>query len=270
MPVNQQSHPYGNQFNIYERSWSDDLTAALTVMQGGAGIMAGARLNIPTTGDLLRPVGLDGFLVAGSDVYGPNLSDLTDTAPANVTMRRVLNGVRPFYYAPAANTFQPRETIIGEISTSGAAIKAIGQTMNLGGGLYGLRGIVNLAACDKNADFALANWLRPIIQGADVYGSSMIQLVSATARMVTAAAGGTDVNFRVGTLTNNVLTNPVTVATILAANTATAGFKAVGTPAASWILDPIVAANANLGLAYNVAAGPTSGIAEVILNFRYL
>jgi len=271
MPISLQAHPFGNAFAQYERSWGNDLAAALAVMQGGGpGVMAGARLNIPATGDLLRPVGTDGWLVAGDEVYGPNLSELTDTAPVSVTMRRILNGTRPFYYAPVANTFQPREVILGEISTSATAIKSIGQTLNPGSGLYGLRGVVNLAACDKGADTALANWLRPVILGADVYGASLIQIVSATARILTAAEAGTDVNFRVGTLTNNVLTNPITVATILAANTGTVGAKAVGTPAATWIIDPIVAANANFGLAYNVATGPTAGVAEVVVHFRYL
>jgi hypothetical protein len=270
MPVNPQAHPFGNQFAQYERSWDNDLSAALEVMQGGAGIMSGARLNIPTTGDLLRPVGTDGWLVSGDKIYGPNLSDLTDTAPINVAMRRILNGPKPYYYAPAANTYQPREVILGEISTSATAIKAIGQSLNPSGGLYGLRGVVNLAACDKGADVALANWLRPIIHGADIFNASLIQVVSATARILTAAVAGTDVNFKIGTLTNNVLTNPVTVATILAANTGTVGAKAVGTPGLTWVIDPIVGAGANLGLAYNVASGPTAGIAEVTLHFRYL
>jgi hypothetical protein len=267
--IREQTHPFGVR-DQYTRDWSRNVSAVLEVMQGGAGIMAGARLNIPTSGDLLRPVGVDGWLVAGDQVAGPNLSELTDTAPTNVTMRRIVVGSVPYYYADASNNVKELDAIIGEISTSGAAIKAIGQPLNPTGGVYGLRGVINLAACDKGADVALANWLRPIIHGADAYGASLIKIESAVARMVTAAAGGTDINFKIGTLTNNVLSNAITVATIAAANTGTAGAKAVGTPGPTWILDPIVAANANLGLAYNVAAGPTAGIAEVIIHFRYL
>lgn len=268
MAILPQPHPFAPHAQ-YDRSWENNLSAVLEVMQGGAGIMAGARFGIPTTGDLRRPTGVDGWLVSGDHVFGPNLSDLVDTAPASVTMRRIYIGSRPFYYAGTENkALGDRDAIIGEISTTAAAIKAIGQPLNPAGGMYGLRGLINLAACDKGADVALANWIKPIIHGADAFGASMIQIASASARMVTAATGGGNIDFKIGTLTNNVLTTPVTVASILAANTATAGAKAAGAPGPTWLLDPI-AAGANLGLAYNCAAG-TAGVAEVIVHFRYL
>lgn len=263
-----QTHPFARPVQ-YDRSWAKDVGAVLDVMQGGSGIMAGARFGIPTTGNLRQPSAVDGWLVSGDEVFGPNLSELVDVAPALATMRRIFIGSRPFYFAGADNkALGDRDAIIGEISTAAAAIKAIGQPLNPAGGLYGLRGLINLAACDKGADFALANWIKPIIHGADAFGSSMIQIASASARMLTAGVAGGDINFKIGTLTNNVLTNPVTVATILAANTGTAGAKAAGTPGPTWLLDPI-AVGSNLGLAYNAAAG-TAGVAEVIVHFRYL
>lgn len=251
MALRSQIHPFP-EVGQYDRGWSNDLSAVLGVLQGGLGVNQGLRLGIPTSG--LIPTATDGYLVQGDEVMQPNMSDLITAAPASATMRKCfLGGSDVFYWADAANAAKgDRHILVAETSTSANAIKAIGQRLNYGGGHYGLRGVVNLAAADKGADTNLATWLHPEGQT-----GSFIRIEYAAARVLTAAASGGDTAFKMG---------GVTLATILAANTGTANFTVVGSPGATWILAP----NTDLTLKYNAAGTPTAGVFEFHVGFHYL
>ncbi len=253
MPISPQTANFPTREMHIERSWSENLTAVLQSTQGAVGWNAGGRFTIPNTG--LLPSATDGTLLRGPEILGLNLSELIDTAPASAALRKLCFGTRNLYYAPApANVaLGARDAVIAEVSTGASAIQAIGQPLNLGNGLYGLRGLINLVNCVKGADTQMATWTHPAINAA-----SPIQVESVAARIVTAAVSGTDINFKLGA---------TTIATILAANTGTVNFAAIGTPAATWVLAP----GTNIALSYNVAAGsPTAGQAEVTMLFRYL
>lgn len=252
MPISPQTANYPTREMHIERSWSENLTGVLQSVQGAAGWNTGGRFTIPNTG--LLPSATDGTLLRGPEILGLNLSELIDTAPANAALRRLFFGTRNLYYAGLANvSLGARDAVIAEVSTGLSTIQSIGQPLNLGNGLYGLRGLINLVNCVKGADTQLATWTHPAINAA-----SPIQIESVAARIVTAAVSGTDIAFKVGA---------TTVASIAAANTGTLNFAAIGTPAATWVLAP----NTSLALSYNVAAGsPTAGQAEVTMLFRYL
>lgn len=168
-----------------ERSWSNNLRAALDLLAPGVGIRSGLKMGVPlltgqpTTG--LVPTLTDGYLVQGDTVLGPYGSKFSVAAPASVTNRGVFFGLEGLGYGDANNAPPVATDVqIGSISTTANSIIHIGQPYNYGAGRFGVRGLVNLVTCPRAADTTFFTWTMP-----DALGHARVTY--AEARVIAAA-----------------------------------------------------------------------------------
>lgn len=192
MALSPQTSPFPPIYQT-ERSWENNLRAALTLLAPGTGIRSGLQLGLPldavtglvTTG--LVPTLTDGYLVQADQVLGPYGSKLTSAAATGLTNRNIYFGLSGLQYADATNEAPTAgDVLIGSISTDAldpASILHLGQPYNYGAGRYGVRGVINLAKCPKGADTIFFTWTPP----ADLQN---VRLVYAQARVMEAVSAG--------------------------------------------------------------------------------
>ncbi|MGA1114549.1 MAG: hypothetical protein ACO3TI_06325 [Aquiluna sp.] len=201
--------------DLPERSWSNNLRAALELLAPGSGVRAGLKLGVPlnagqpTTG--LKPTLTDGYLVQGDTVLGPYGSKLSKAAPASVSNRSIFFGLGGLNYGDANNVAPSvRDVQIGSISTNATSIIHIGQPYNYGAGRFGVRGLVNLATCPRAADTTFFTWTMP-----DELGHARVTY--AEARVIAAVTANAATNDDFVLKVKNGTAAAVTLATLTAA-----------------------------------------------------
>lgn len=144
-----------------ERSWEQNIRAALGYLVPGSGARSGLKLGLPVDGGGLVTTGLtptltDGYLIQADQVLGPYGSKLIGVAEANVSNRNIFFGLSGMYYADATNEpLKPTDVLVGVVTTDNedpASILHVAQPVNYGAGRWAIRGMVNLAKITDGAD----------------------------------------------------------------------------------------------------------------------
>ena len=261
MILRPQTDPFPPIYQV-ERSWEQNIRAALDLLAPGAGVRSGMKLGVPlssgapTTG--LAPTLSDGYLVAGDQVAGPYGSKLIGTAPASAS-RNLYFGLKGLYYATAPET--ERDVLVGSILTNADSIVHLAQPMNYGAGRMGIRGQVAIALVTDGADQTVFSLALPET------GLDHLRITYAQARVASAIAGGGDSgdDFVLKAAVNGG--SAVALATIahsaLGTLNAVSRFAAADGDAVSW-MDPTT-----LAVLYNQTDG-TTAITGGLVEFNVL
>jgi len=177
-----QTSPFPQLSNI-ERSWEQNIRAALDLLAAGSGVRSGLELSPPVT-ESLQAVLSNGYISQGDQVVGPYGSLFKESAPASATNRAIYFGLRGMYYAGVDNQPEtPADILIGTLSTSATDVIHAGQQYNYGAARFGVRGEVKIAAAAKGADVPFFSWAMPDT------GLKNVRISYAQARVKTVAGG---------------------------------------------------------------------------------
>lgn len=191
MTLRPQGHPFP-PIHLPEISWITNLRKSMELLAPGEGVWQGLELGLPKASGLvttgLKPTLTDGYLLRGDEILGPYGSKQTETAEAGWTNKKIYFGRAGMAYGDANNApLFPNDALIGSLSTNSAnpaSIVHLGQQLNYGAGRFGVRGVVNLAACPKGADTTFFRWEVP--QGIMNYA----RVTYAQARITEAVSAG--------------------------------------------------------------------------------
>jgi hypothetical protein len=224
MPLNPQFSPFP-PITLPDRGWAENIRAALRYLVPGVGIRTNMVLDLPLSGGQpttgLLPTLTDGTMIAGDSVLEVSKFNVL-AATKNWTGKKLYFGLAGMYYGdtPTKST----DTAIAQLSTDNdpatPSILTIAQPMSYGGGVFGVRGTINLAKCVKGADVDLFTWVKPADLGLPGLRITYAQVKTAIA-CTTGNAAGDDFVLKVGS---------TAVVTHAAANLSIAGAVSAGLP----------------------------------------
>lgn len=167
-----------------ERSWEQNLRAALAYLTPGSGAREGLRLGLPDAG--LTPTLTDGYLIQGDQVLGPFGSKLITAIAASQSNKKLFFGLSGMYWGDENNApLKPTDVLLGVVSSDADSIVHVAQPANFGAGRVGVRGFVSLEKATAGAD-------QLAFEMSLAEGFENIRVTFAQARVAAAVTAGND------------------------------------------------------------------------------